>query len=249
MVAHHTEDSGAAHLSTAEFLAVRSDPSSPSEANVAVVIEDPVARLRQEYEAAGLVESEMAPDPFSQFDRWFEDIVEVGLPEPNAFVIATATIDALPSARAVLMKGFGPKGLVFYTNLDSDKSADLKANPQAAATFVWVRVHRQVRFQGSVAPVPAEEADAYFAGRPRGAQIAAHASRQSEVVANRGVLDEAYREVESRYPEHVPRPESWGGWALQPDRVEFWQGQPNRFHDRIRYLKAGDGWRMERLAP
>lgn len=192
----------------------------------------------------------MAVDPFSEFDSWFEGVMEADLDQPNAFVLATAGRDGAPSARAVLMKDFSPSGVVFYTNLDSRKSQDLKANPRAAATFVWTHLHRQVRFEGGVVPVGADEADAYFRTRPRGAQLAAHASSQSRVVASRGELDKRFTEVEEWFgDEPISRPEHWGGWRLVPDTVEFWQGRPNRFHDRIRYRRAGLGWEKERLSP
>ncbi len=207
------------------------------------------ARLRREYEGAGLGEDDMAPDPFTQFAQWFAGVLEAGLEEPNAFVVATADADARPSARAVLMKEISQDGIVFYTGMESRKSVELKANPLGAATFVWVPLHRQVRFEGTLAPVGEEEADAYFATRPRGAQIAAHASAQSTVVASREELEESFRVFDERYPDTVPRPDGWGGWRLAPDSVEFWQGRPNRFHDRIVYRRSAEGWQMERLSP
>jgi pyridoxamine 5'-phosphate oxidase len=214
------------------------------------VIESLAAELRREYEALGLIERDMAPDPIAQFRLWFDGVIETELEEPNAFVLATADAGGRPSARAVLMKAIDESGLVFYTNLGSRKSRELKDNPVAAATFVWAPLHRQVRFEGTVTVVDDHEADRYFELRPRGAQIAAHASSQSEVVASREHLEELYAEMEQRFDgEPVPRPSDWGGWRLVPDSVEFWQGQPNRFHDRVRYVKDGPGWQMERLAP
>jgi pyridoxamine 5'-phosphate oxidase len=229
---------------------MRSGPAPPLEAIVRPVIEDQVAQLRREYEALGLNERDMAADPITQFRIWFDGVLEAGLDEPNAFILATANARAVPSARAVLMKGIDDEGLVFYTNLASRKSEELRVNPPAAATFVWIPLHRQVRFEGVVSMVPAEEADRYFAARPRGAQIAAHASNQSQVVGSRHELDEAFRELDERYTGvKVPRPRAWGGWRLEPVQVEFWQGQPNRFHDRVRYVKERTEWRKERLAP
>ena len=214
------------------------------------MIEDLVAKMRKEYEAQGLDEAEMAEDPFDEFTIWFEGVVAAGLEEPNTMVVATASADGKPSVRAVLMKGLGPDGLVFYTNLESRKSLELKENPYAAATFVWVPLHRQVRFEGRVEPVDDADADRYFGDRPRGAQIAAYASEQSQPVAARVLLDEKYLEFESHFDgQTIPRPASWGGWRLLADSVEFWQGQPNRFHDRVRYLRTSDGWEKERLAP
>jgi pyridoxamine 5'-phosphate oxidase len=222
----------------------------PLEAIVRPVIDDQVAQLRREYEALGLNERDMAADPITQFRIWFDGVLEAGLEEPNAFVLATADADAVPSARAVLMKGIDERGLVFYTNLASRKSDELRINPAAAATFVWLPLHRQVRFEGKVTLVADEDADRYFDARPRGAQIAAHASNQSEVVGSREELEAAFRELDVRFRGvRVPRPRAWGGWRLTPERVEFWQGQPNRFHDRVRYVRDATVWRMGRLAP
>lgn len=211
--------------------------------------EQEAARLRREYESEGLVEEEMADDPFAEFESWMEGVIAAELPEPNAFVLATVDQDGSPSARAVLMKGFSKEGLVFYTNLESRKSRDLKANKRAAATFVWVPLHRQVRFEGEVVEVEEAVADAYFATRPRGAKIAAHASRQSEATRLEE-LQARYEELKTDFGEsQIPRPAHWGGWRLRPHRVEFWQGQPDRFHDRIRYQLEDGSWPRERLAP
>lgn len=217
---------------------------------VALVIREEVARLREEYESAGIDESDMAPDPFTEFESWFSGVVRAGIHEPNAFVLATADADGGPSARAVLMKELSRSGLVFYTGLTSRKSRDMKSNPRAAATFVWTQLHRQVRIEGEVSAIEDEMADAYFASRPRGAQIAAHASHQSSLVERREDLDEAYERLSEEFGDGaIPRPDRWGGWRLEPTSVEFWQGRPNRFHDRVRYrLVAGD-WVKERLAP
>lgn len=207
------------------------------------------ARLRREYEGAGLDDADMAPDPFTQFERWFAGVIEAGLEEPNAFVVATADQNARPSARAVLMKEMTQEGIVFYTGMNSRKSRELRANPMGAATFVWTPLHRQVRFEGTVSPVTDHEADQYFASRPRGAQIGAHASSQSAVVGSRAQLEDAFRSFDQRYRDIVPRPQDWGGWRLTPDTVEFWQGRPNRFHDRIVYRRHEESWVTERLAP
>jgi pyridoxamine 5'-phosphate oxidase len=192
----------------------------------------------------------MAADPFTQFTTWFDGVLEAGLEEPNAFIIATADLTGRPSARAVLMKEFDEGGIVFYTGLSSRKSQEIEANPVGAATFVWVPLHRQVRFEGTIVPVSDAMSDAYFATRPRGAQLAAHASDQSKVVGSRLELEERMTEVAARYAEaSIPRPGNWGGWRLIPETVEFWQGRPDRFHDRISYRRRGTGWAMERLAP
>lgn len=213
------------------------------------MIREEVARRRQEYESAGLEPDEMADDPFSEFEQWFAGALAVELYEPSAFVLATATADGMPSARAVLMKDFSEEGLVFYTNLDSRKSQELKTNPKAAATFVWAPLHRQVRFEGPVVEVPESEADSYFVTRPRGAKIAAHASRQSSVVTGRAELEERFSQLSEEFGAEISRPGDWGGWRLRPAMVEFWQGRPNRFHDRVRYRVVDGGWLKERLAP
>lgn len=211
---------------------------------------DEAARLRREYETEGLVEADMADDPFSEFQSWLDGVIAAELPEPNTFVLATADKSGRPSGRAVLMKGFSDAGIVFYTNLHSRKSNELKMNPHAAATFVWIPLHRQVRFEGFVGQVEDDEADRYFAQRPRGAQVGAHASDQSSVVASRAMLESRFEELALEFGDgDIPRPKSWGGWRLRPDRVEFWQGQVNRFHDRVRYELAGDRWVKKRLAP
>jgi pyridoxamine 5'-phosphate oxidase len=213
------------------------------------VIADEVARLRREYESRGLDTDEMAEDPMVEFEQWFADVSSIEIHEPNAFVLATVDADGTPSARAVLMKELSESGLVFYTGLSSRKSDAMRSDPRAAATFVWTPVHRQVRFEGSAAMVSDEEADAYFATRPRGAQVAAHSSRQSEVVSGREELDARFEQLSDQFGDDIPRPAHWGGWRITPTSVEFWQGRPNRFHDRIRYRLEADGWRKERLSP
>lgn len=211
--------------------------------------QEEAARLRREYEAEGLTAADMSDDPFSEFHIWLSGVIAVGFPEPNSFVLATADETATPSARAVLMKEFSQDGIVFYTNLESHKSRDLDANPRAAATFVWIPLHRQVRFEGRVELVEDQMADSYFATRPRGAQIAAHASHQSEVVT-REKLEAKFAQLSAEFgDDEIPRPLHWGGWRIIPDSVEFWQGRPNRFHDRILYRLEDGVWVKERLSP
>lgn len=209
-----------------------------------------IASLRVEYESVGIDPADMAADPVEEFAAWLAAAVDAGVSEANAFVLATATPDGRPSARALLLKEVGPEGLSFFTNLDSRKARELRDNPRAAACFVWIGLHRQVRVEGRVTPVADEIADAYFASRPPGSRLAAAVSPQSQVVADRGVLDRAYDELASRHPDgDVARPSAWGGLRLEPDVYEFWQGRPNRFHDRVRYRLAGTEWVKERLAP
>lgn len=192
----------------------------------------------------------MADDPFTEFREWLTGVVAADLAEPNTFVLATSDSTGRPSARAVLMKDFSGEGLVFYTNLSSRKSGEMRENPAAAATFVWVPLHRQVRFEGTVEEVDAATADEYFARRPRGAQIGAHASDQSTVVESKAVLGRRFDELAIEFGDGpIPRPASWGGWRLIPESVEFWQGQPNRFHDRVRFRRVGEDWVKERLSP
>ena len=210
---------------------------------------DAAARLRVEYESAGIDEADLAPDPFTQFSEWFQGALDAGVDEPTAFVLATVGSDGRPSARAVLMKSFDESGIGFHTGLGSRKSREIEANPYGAATFVWLPLHRQVRFEGRLTRISDEAADRYFATRPRGARIAAHASKQSQAVSSREELEERFRQLDASFGEDVPRPEDWGGWKLEPDTVEFWQGRPNRFHDRLRYRLVEGVWIVERLAP
>lgn len=206
-------------------------------------------RLRQEYEDIGLDVATMADDPIQQFNEWFAGAVAAGIYEPDAFILSTASLDAAPSARAVLLKGITVSSLLFYTNLESRKSTEIRANPKVAATFTWLQLHRQVRFEGLATPVDEAVADEYFASRPRGARVAAHASRQSSPIADRENLEEVYAEVDARFGDEVPRPPWWGGWEITPYIIEFWQGRVNRFHDRLRYTRHSGGWVIDRLQP
>jgi pyridoxamine 5'-phosphate oxidase len=209
-----------------------------------------IATLRVEYESEGIDPATMADDPLDEFVHWLSIAVRAGVREANAFVLATATPDGVPSARAVLLKDVTADGLVFYTNTESRKGSELRANPRAAACFVWMELHRQVRVEGSVAEVDEATADAYFASRPPGARLAAAVSPQSEVVPSREELESRFRELEERYPDgNVPRPRRWGGFRILPEVYEFWQGRPNRFHDRVRYRRQDGAWTKERLAP
>lgn len=209
-----------------------------------------IAALRVDYEAAGIDPETMAADPLDEFLGWFQAAVEAGIGQANAFVLATATPHGRPSARAVLMKDMDDAGLVFYTNVDSRKGRELNANPQAAACFVWMQLHRQVRIEGQASPVEDELADRYFASRPPASQLSAAVSPQSEVVESRGALEARYAQLADEYPDgDVPRPGNWGGYRIRPEVYEFWQGRPHRFHDRVRYRRSGEGWVKDRLAP
>ena len=209
------------------------------------------AELREEYETQGLSERDLASDPFAQFQLWFGQAVAAGVPQPNAMSLATVGLDGRPAARMVLLKGLDEQGFVFYSNYESRKGAELAAKPWAALLFYWVELHRQVRIEGQVARVSAEESDAYFASRPLGSQIGASASPQSQVIAGRDALDARVRELEAAYADQAPpRPAYWGGYRVIPTSIEFWQGRLNRLHDRLRYRRDQEnGWLVERLAP
>lgn len=210
------------------------------------------ADMRRDYTLRGLSESDVDADPMRQFAVWFEEAIRADLPEPNAMTLATATPQGLPSARMVLIKGYDARGFVLYTNYESRKGDELLANPYAALVFFWPELERQIRIEGRVERVTAEESDAYFASRPRGSRIGAWASHQSRVLPSREPLEARVRELETQYPDEsapIPRPPYWGGYRVVPDVVEFWQGRPSRLHDRLRYRRAGDTWVIERLSP
>jgi pyridoxamine 5'-phosphate oxidase len=210
-----------------------------------------LAELRSEYMLFGLTEEDAGDDPIAHFSRWLGDALDARLPEPHAMTLATSTPDGYPSARMVLLRGFDAAGFVFYTNYDSRKGNELLANPRAALIFFWPELQRQVRVEGTVAPVSPEESDAYFASRPRGSQIGAWASRQSQVLPDRETLERRVMELETLYQDQaVPRPPNWGGYRVRPAVVEFWQGRASRLHDRLRFrLRDSGAWVRERLSP
>jgi pyridoxamine 5'-phosphate oxidase len=208
-----------------------------------------LAALRQEYMRAGLDERTLAADPLAQFGTWFGEALRSGLALPNAMTLATATKAGRPSARAVLLKGFDARGFVFYTNYRSRKGRELSENPRAALLFCWAELERQVGIEGSIERVSAAESDEYFASRPLGSRLAAIVSPQSEPVAGRAVLESGLEEASKRWRDAPARPAHWGGYRLVPGSFEFWQGRKDRLHDRLCYRKAGDGWKIERLAP
>jgi pyridoxamine 5'-phosphate oxidase len=196
-----------------------------------------------------LVESEMPADPMALFDAWFRDAAAAGAPQPEAVTLATADADGAPSARMVLFKGLDDGAFLFYSNYESRKGRDLAANRKAAMVFYWSATSHQVRVSGTVRRLTRADSAAYFHSRPRGAQLSALASRQSRVVQSREVLQRAVMELASRYPDEVPLGRDWGGYALRPRWIEFWENRADRLHDRIRYVRRGAGWRIERLAP
>jgi len=207
--------------------------------------------MRVAYELGSLDESGLAVTWHEQLARWLAEATEAGLPEPNAMVVATADAQARPSSRTVLCKGLDDRGVVFYTNYTSAKSRDLTATGMASATFPWFPMQRQAHVRGPVTKVDPAETAAYWATRPRGSQLGAWASPQSETVGSRAELEARLAEADQRFAgvEQIPPPPHWGGWRIEPQVVEFWQGRPNRMHDRLVYVRDYGDWRIRRLAP
>jgi pyridoxamine 5'-phosphate oxidase len=211
-----------------------------------------IADIRSEYARATLDESAVDRDPFAQFSKWFDEALCCDLPMPNAMSVATVEptpAGPAPDTRMVLLKGFDARGFVFYTNFSSRKGRELSAHPRATLLFFWPELERQVRIEGSVTRVSDAEADAYFQSRPLGARLGAWASPQSEIIAGRAALEAGLDEATRQYGEQPPRPPHWGGYRVAPQRIEFWQGRPNRLHDRVRYERQNGGWQIARLAP
>jgi pyridoxamine 5'-phosphate oxidase len=225
---------------------VADEPRQPGEQTV------DLARMRVVYTGRVLDEADLAGTWYEQFAGWLDEAVAAGVPEPNAMVLATTDANGLPSTRTVLAKGVDSRGVVFYTNSNSAKMRDLNATGFAAVTFPWIAVHRQVHLRGPIEIITRQETTAYWQTRPRGAQLGAWASAQSSVVPDRQALDTALRHAAARFAdaEQVPLPPHWGGVRIRPVSVEFWQGRPDRMHDRLRYRRTDDGqWRVRRLAP
>ena len=210
-----------------------------------------IAGLRFDYSTQGLRRGDLDPDPIRQFTLWFTDAAQAGIRDANAMSLATATAKGEPSVRIVLLKGFDERGFVFFTNYASEKAKDLDANARAALALYWVQLERQIRIAGEVEKTSRPESEHYFHSRPRGSQLSAWVSRQSEVIDSRRILDARLAKMTERYGDgKIPLPPHWGGFRVKPSVIEFWQGRTNRLHDRFRYTRETDGtWRIDRLAP
>ena len=209
-----------------------------------------LADLRREYLQAKLVETEVAKDPIHQLTIWLNDAIRAEVPEPNAMALATSTFEGKPSVRMVLLKDLSSEGLVFFTSYESKKARHLLQNPYAALTLYWSDLERQVRVEGVVRKIPAEQSDSYFEIRPERSKLGAWASPQSSVVPSRRYIEQLVKDFEEEFEgKTVVRPENWGGYVVEPSLVEFWQGREDRLHDRIQYRKDNDRWVIERLAP
>jgi pyridoxamine 5'-phosphate oxidase len=204
------------------------------------------------HQPAALTKTNVDANPIRQFQAWYDEALASGVSEQDttSMTLATATKDGNPDARIVLLKSFDDNGFVFYTNYESRKGKELSESPRACLLFYWSSLWRQVRIEGPVEKVSDAESDAYFQSRPLGSRLGAWASNQSEVVAGRDILEERFAELQKRFGENVPRPPHWGGYRVKPEAIEFWQGQENRLHDRLRYVLRSDGsWLIERLGP
>jgi pyridoxamine 5'-phosphate oxidase len=208
-----------------------------------------ISSLRRQYTKKSLSASSVSADPFKQFTKWFDEALKSGFLEPNGMTLATSTKDGIPSARVVLLKGYDEKGFVFYSNYKSRKGKELEANPNACLLFYWDKLERQIRIDGKVEKASKEESETYFKSRPFKSRVGAWASNQSSVIAGRTVIMKEFLKYLVKFGSNVPLPPTWGGYRLIPSAFEFWQGRPNRLHDRIRYCKLKSGWKIERLAP
>lgn len=210
------------------------------------------ADIRRNYSAGALERADLNASPLVQFQKWFDEAIaqERSGGDVNAMVLATADKTGKPSARTVLLKGVDDRGFSFFTNYDSRKGRELAENPHAALTFYWPNLERQVCVAGTVSKLSAVESEAYFKSRPRGSQLAAMASNQSDPLPDRSTLEKIWNELAAKYPNEIPRPPNWGGYVLKPERIEFWQGRQNRMHDRFCYIRqSNDSWKLERLSP
>ena len=213
-------------------------------------IDTATAQIRKDYQQQSLNESDVDTEPIKQFERWWNAALISNIEEPNAMTLATCNASMQPSARIVLLKTFTDNGFIFFTNYESKKAADLAENPNAALIFFWKELERQIRIEGIVSKIGDENSDDYFASRPYSSKLGAWSSPQSQVIANRTILDENMKVYAEKFKNlDIISPPFWGGYILQPGMVEFWQGRPSRLHDRIRYTIVKDEWKIERLAP
>jgi pyridoxamine 5'-phosphate oxidase len=211
---------------------------------------DQIADLRVDYSLKQFDVADLNADPLLQFETWFQEAIAANVNEPNAMTLATIKEDGSPAARIVLLKGLQPEGFTFFTNYDSHKGIEMQGNTAVALVFCWLELQRQVRIEGSVTRLSAQESDSYFAVRPRKSQIGAHASKQSTILKNRAELEENFTKCEAAFLNTtVPRPENWGGYIVKPNLIEFWQGRQSRLHDRFMYIKTENNWSISRLAP
>jgi pyridoxamine 5'-phosphate oxidase len=209
-----------------------------------------LADIRTDYTKHGLLEKDLAADPFTQFGRWFDQALNANIDEPNAMTLATASLDGQPSARVVLLKGFDQNGFVFYSNYESRKGRELDQNNKAALLFFWSSLERQIRIEGVIEKVSVEESKQYFDSRPEGSRIGAWSSRQSASISSRDILEENFNKFSQSFAQQdIPLPPYWGGYRLKPHVFEFWQGRESRLHDRLRYRFADDRWHIDRLSP
>ena len=211
----------------------------------------PIADIRRDYKLESLTEEAAAANAIDQFTAWWDEAINSNIDEVNAMTLATATPNGIPSARIVLLKGYDKNGFVFFTNYQSHKGRELETNPHAALLFFWKELERQVRIDGVIEKVSATESDHYYQSRPTGSRIGAWASPQSQVIADRKVIENNFLQYEEKFGTHfIPRPEHWGGYVLKPNTIEFWQGRSSRLHDRLQYKLQSDGsWQIQRLAP
>ena len=208
-----------------------------------------LANLRRDYSGKELSKASVDPDPFAQFSTWIDEALHSEIIDANAMTLATVDADCRPSARIVLLKGFDEQGFVFFTNYESRKAHDLTSNPNAALSFLWPQIHRQVMIYGVAEKTSREESENYFKTRPFDSKIGAWASRQSSVIESRSILEDKFGDLRSQYTDDVPLPPFWGGFRVVPNRFEFWQGRASRLHDRISYRLVGESWIIERLSP
>jgi pyridoxamine 5'-phosphate oxidase len=209
-----------------------------------------LSQQRREYISTPMDESSVDPDPIKQFDRWFDEVLSAGQPDPEAMTLSTTTGQGAVSARVVLLRDFDQRGFVFFTNYQSRKAREIAVHPRVALTFFWFSHDRQVRIEGAVEKITRQESEEYFQTRPRGSQLGAWASPQSDEISSRNALEEAMAETEKRFNNlPVPCPPFWGGYRVKPEKIEFWQGRENRLHDRILYILRDGAWKISRLAP